>query len=122
MRLILRQSLKLRPKLRSLLNIWTPNKKNSSATKYLFPPPKSPPCPIGHLGEAAPKVPHANNFTFLLTFLLFYTLHTQFLLLDMTKKVKRDREKVLLKADIKVENILKAVEAYQAPGSEFLMW
>ena len=39
----------------------------------------------------------------------------------MAKKVKRDREKVLSKADIKVENIFKAVEAYQAPENEFLM-
>jgi Tc5 transposase DNA-binding domain/helix-turn-helix, Psq domain len=42
-------------------------------------------------------------------------------LLDRAKKVKRDREKVLSKADIKFENILKAVEAYQAPRSELSM-
>jgi hypothetical protein len=39
----------------------------------------------------------------------------------MVKKRSQDREKVLLKADIKAENIIKAVKAYEAEGSEFLM-
>ena len=37
----------------------------------------------------------------------------------MGKKVNRDREKILSKADIKVNNILKAVEAYE--DSDLLM-
>ena len=36
----------------------------------------------------------------------------------MGKKVNRDREKILSKADIKANNILKAVEAYEAEGTE----
>jgi hypothetical protein len=39
----------------------------------------------------------------------------------MVKKRNQDREKVLLKADIKAENIIKAVEAYKAEDSELLM-
>jgi hypothetical protein len=39
----------------------------------------------------------------------------------MGKKVNRDREKVLLKADIKANNILKAVKAYEAEDSDFLI-
>jgi hypothetical protein len=39
----------------------------------------------------------------------------------MVKKRNQDREKVLLKADIKTENIIKAVKAYKAEGSELLM-
>jgi hypothetical protein len=39
----------------------------------------------------------------------------------MVKKRSQDREKVLLKADIKAENIIKAVKAYEAEGSELLM-
>ena len=39
----------------------------------------------------------------------------------MGKKVNRDREKILSKADIKANNILKAVEAYEAKDSDLLM-
>src|SRR6266498_1314253 len=39
----------------------------------------------------------------------------------MGKKVNRDRENILLKTDIKANNILKAVEAYEAKDSDFLM-
>jgi hypothetical protein len=39
----------------------------------------------------------------------------------MVKKRSQDREKVLSKADIKAENIIKAVKAYEAKDSEFLM-
>jgi hypothetical protein len=39
----------------------------------------------------------------------------------MGKKVNRDREKILSKADIKANNILKAVEAYEAEDSDLLM-
>ena len=40
----------------------------------------------------------------------------------MGKKVNRDLEKILSKADIKVNNILKAVEAYETKDSDLLMW
>jgi hypothetical protein len=39
----------------------------------------------------------------------------------MGKKVNRDREKILSKTDIKANNILKAVEAYEAEDSDLLM-
>jgi hypothetical protein len=39
----------------------------------------------------------------------------------MGKRVNRDREKILSKADIKANNILKAVEAYEAEGSDLLL-
>jgi hypothetical protein len=39
----------------------------------------------------------------------------------MAKKRSQDREKVLSKADIKAENIIKAIEAYKAEGSELSM-
>ena len=39
----------------------------------------------------------------------------------MGKKVNRDREKVLSKTDIKANNILKAVEAYEAKDSNLLI-
>jgi hypothetical protein len=39
----------------------------------------------------------------------------------MGKKVNRDREKILSKADIKANNILKAVEAYEAENSDLSM-
>jgi hypothetical protein len=39
----------------------------------------------------------------------------------MGKKVNRDRENVLSKADIKANNILKAVETYEAEDSDLLM-
>jgi hypothetical protein len=39
----------------------------------------------------------------------------------MGKKVNRDREKILSKADIKANNILKAVEAYEAEDSDLSM-
>ena len=39
----------------------------------------------------------------------------------MSKKVNRDREKILSKADIKANNILKAVEAYEAEDSDLSM-
>jgi hypothetical protein len=39
----------------------------------------------------------------------------------MGKKVNRDREKILLKADIKANNILKAVEAYETEDSDLIM-
>jgi hypothetical protein len=39
----------------------------------------------------------------------------------MGKKVNRDREKVLSKADIKANNILKAVKAYEAEDSDLSM-
>jgi intergrase/recombinase len=39
----------------------------------------------------------------------------------MGKKVNRDREKILSKADIKANNILKAVEAHEAEDSDLLM-
>jgi hypothetical protein len=38
----------------------------------------------------------------------------------MGKKVNRDREKVLSKADIKANNILKAVKAYEAEDSDIV--
>jgi hypothetical protein len=84
---------------------------------YLFLPLVWPHGRIGHLGEPAPT----KNFQLLLAFLLFYTLHTQFLLLKMGKKINRDREKIQSKADVKADKILKAVEAYQAPDSQFLL-
>jgi hypothetical protein len=37
----------------------------------------------------------------------------------MGKKVNRNREKILLKIDIKANNIFKAVEAYEAEDSDF---
>ncbi len=40
----------------------------------------------------------------------------------MGKKVNRDREKVLSKTDIKANNILKAVEAYETKNNKFLIW
>jgi hypothetical protein len=39
----------------------------------------------------------------------------------MGKKVNRDREKILSKIDIKANNILKAVEIYEAEDSDFSM-
>jgi len=39
----------------------------------------------------------------------------------MGKKVNRDRENILLKTDIKANNILKAVEAYEAKDSDLLI-
>jgi hypothetical protein len=39
----------------------------------------------------------------------------------MVKKRNQDREKVLLKTDIKAENIIKAVKAYEAEGFELLI-
>jgi hypothetical protein len=39
----------------------------------------------------------------------------------MAKKRSQDREKILSKADIKAENIIKAIEAYEAEGSELSM-
>jgi hypothetical protein len=42
-------------------------------------------------------------------------------LLKIGKKVNRDREKVLSKADIKANNILKAVKAYEAEDSDLLI-
>jgi hypothetical protein len=42
-------------------------------------------------------------------------------LLKIGKKVNRDREKILSKADIKANNILKAVEAYEAENSNLIM-
>jgi hypothetical protein len=39
----------------------------------------------------------------------------------MGKKVNRDREKILSKADIKANNILKAVKAYEAEDSNLIM-
>jgi hypothetical protein len=39
----------------------------------------------------------------------------------MVKKRSQDREKVLSKADIKAENIIKTVKAYEAEGSELSM-
>ncbi len=41
-------------------------------TLYLFPPRKSPPTPIGHLGEDAHKAP-TKNITIQPSSLLFYT-------------------------------------------------
>jgi hypothetical protein len=42
-------------------------------------------------------------------------------LLKISKKVNRDREKILLKADIKANNIFKAVEAYEAEDNDLSM-
>jgi hypothetical protein len=39
----------------------------------------------------------------------------------MGKKVNRDREKILSKADIKANNIFKAVEAYETEDSDLSM-
>jgi hypothetical protein len=39
----------------------------------------------------------------------------------MGKKINRDREKIQLKVDVKADKILKAVKAYQAPDSQFLL-
>jgi hypothetical protein len=39
----------------------------------------------------------------------------------MAKKRSQDREKVLLKADIKAENIIKIIKIYKAEGSELSM-
>jgi hypothetical protein len=39
----------------------------------------------------------------------------------MGKKVNRDREKILSKADIKVNNIFKAVKVYEVEDSDFSM-
>jgi hypothetical protein len=78
---------------------------------YLFLPLVWPHGRIGHLGEPAPKA-LTKNVQLLLAFLLFYILHTQFLLLKMGKKINRDREKIQSKADVKADKIFKAVEAY----------
>jgi hypothetical protein len=39
----------------------------------------------------------------------------------MGKKVNRDREKILSKADIKANNILKAVKAYETEDNDLTM-
>jgi hypothetical protein len=57
----------------------------------------------------------------LLAFLLFYTLYIQFLLLNIGKKINRDREKILSKIDIKINNIFKTVEIYEIEDSDLSM-
>jgi hypothetical protein len=42
-------------------------------------------------------------------------------LVNIGKKVNRDREKILSKTDIKANNILKAVETYEAENSDLSM-
>jgi hypothetical protein len=39
----------------------------------------------------------------------------------MGKKINRDREKILSKADIKANNILKAVKTYETENSDLTM-